>query len=53
MQLRTRVNLRRVVPEFPKCVRPKEQAELIDDFATTTGAVVAVVDVEGVIRSDG
>jgi Trm5-related predicted tRNA methylase len=52
MQLRTRVNLRQVVPGFPKRVQPEEQAELIDDFVTAADAIVAVVDVEGIIRGN-
>jgi hypothetical protein len=42
-----------VVPRFLEHVRPKEWAELVDDFDTATDAVVAIVDVEGVIRDDG
>ena len=53
MQLRTRLNLRWVVPGFSERVRPKEQAELVNDFATAVDSVIAIVDVEEVIRGDG
>ena len=53
MQLRTRVNLRRVVPGFPERVRQEEQAELVNDFTAAVDAVVAAMDVEEVIHGDG
>jgi hypothetical protein len=42
-----------VVPGFLEHVQLKEWAELVDDFDTATDAVVTIVDVEGVIHSDG
>ena len=53
MQLRTGVNLHRVVPGFPERFRPEERAELVNNFATTTDTIVAVMDVEEVIHGDG
>ena len=53
MELRTRVNLRRVVPRFPEHVQLEERAELVNDFAAATDAIVAAMDVEEVIHGDG
>ena len=53
MQLRTGVNLHRVVPRFPEHVRPEERTRLVNDFATAVDPIIAIVDVEEVIHGDG
>jgi hypothetical protein len=37
-----------VVPGFPERVWPKEQAELVHDFATAVDIIVTTMDVEEV-----
>ena len=53
MQLRTKVNLHRVVPRFPEHVRPGERVELVNDIATTADAIIADVDVEEILHGGG
>jgi hypothetical protein len=52
MNLQTGVNLHRVVSGFLEHVRLEERAELVNDFAATTDAVVATVDIEEVIHGN-
>ena len=49
MQMQTGVNLRWVVPRFPERVWPEEQAELVNDFVVIMDAIVATMDVEGIL----
>ena len=53
MQLRTRVNIHRVVPRFPGHIQIEEQAELVTDFTTATDVIVTIVDVEEILHSGG
>ena len=53
MQLWVEMNLHRVAPGFPEHVRQEERAKLVNDFATAASAIVAAIDVEGILRNDG
>lgn len=53
MQLRVRMDLRRVVPRFPERVGQEERRARVNDFAAAADAVVAAVDVEEILRGGG
>jgi hypothetical protein len=42
-----------VAPEFLGHARQAERAELVDDFATATAAIVVTIDIEDILRSGG
>ena len=46
------MDLRRVAPGFLEHVERKKRAELVNDFAITSAAIVAAMDVEGIIHGD-
>lgn len=46
------MDLRWVAPRFLEHVEQKKRVELVSDFAITSAAIVAAMDVEGIIRGD-
>ena len=52
MQLRVGMDVDRVAPGFPERVEQKKRAELVNDFAATSAAIMAAMDVEGIIHGD-
>jgi hypothetical protein len=46
------MDLRRVAPNFPKRIEQKKWVELVNDFAVASAAIVATMDVEGIIHGN-
>ena len=53
MQLRVGMDVDRVAPGFPERVEQEKQAELVNDFAAASAAVVAAVNVKDILHGSG
>ena len=53
MQLRTGMNPHRVTPWFSKHAGQEERTTCVNDFTATVDTIVAVVDVDKILRGSG